>query len=101
MGHDIDNSGGVVDRGRLHGGDLMLAQGLAHNVEPATEWCVTKDCWAARLPSGGIVASIDFSGLTSSTCALAVGAGHLSQGSILRKYWVFGREPLKRLQKNR
>src|SRR5262249_9099959 len=33
---------GFVDRGGLHGGDLVLAQGLAHNVEPAREWGITE-----------------------------------------------------------
>src|SRR5262249_12952216 len=38
MGEDRaepDNPTRLVNRGGLHGRDLMLAQGLAHNVEPA------------------------------------------------------------------
>ena len=31
----IDDAGVLVDRSSLHGGDLMLAQGLAHDLEPA------------------------------------------------------------------
>jgi hypothetical protein len=40
---DIDDAGCMVDGGCLHGGDLMLAQGLADNVEPTGERRVAKD----------------------------------------------------------
>jgi hypothetical protein len=39
---DTDDTGCMVDVGRLHGGDLMLAQGLADNVEPTGERRVAK-----------------------------------------------------------
>jgi hypothetical protein len=32
----------LIDRGGLHGGDLMLAQRLAHNVEPTRERHITE-----------------------------------------------------------
>ena len=34
-GRQIDRASGLVDGGHLHGSDLMLAQGLAYNVETA------------------------------------------------------------------
>src|SRR5438046_4247901 len=33
----IHRSSGLVDRGRLYSGDLVLAQGLAHDLEPARQ----------------------------------------------------------------
>ena len=45
--------------------------------EPAGERCVTKDLLGRPLPSTGIVATIDFFGLTNSTCALASAAAKL------------------------
>ena len=34
-GRQIDRAGGLVDRRGLYGGDFMLTQGFAHDVEPA------------------------------------------------------------------
>ena len=76
-GRNIDKSDCMVDRGCLHSGDLMSAQGLAYNVEPAGERCVTKDLLGRTFTVRRIVATIDFSGLTSSTCALASAAAKL------------------------
>src|SRR6516165_3361074 len=37
-----DNSGGLVNRSGLHRSDLMLAQSLAHDVEPARQRGITE-----------------------------------------------------------
>ena len=55
----------------------MLAQGLADNVEAAGERRVTKDLLGRPFTDPGMVATIDFSGLTSSACALASAAARL------------------------
>jgi hypothetical protein len=39
---EIDDAVGLIDRRRLHGGDLMLAKSLAHHIEPARRRCVAK-----------------------------------------------------------
>ena len=36
-GRQIDDARGLIDRGGLHRRDLMLAQGLAHDVEAARQ----------------------------------------------------------------
>jgi len=46
-GGQVDQSGVAVDRRGLHGGDLVLAQGLAHDVETTGQRCI------APLPSPG------------------------------------------------
>ena len=59
-GRQIDDACAVVDRRGLHGGDLMLAQGLAHDVEPARQWRIAKRPpqwrrsihWSAARPDG-------------------------------------------------
>ena len=38
----------LVDGGGLHGGDLMLAQGLAHDVEPACQRGIAEQPLGAR-----------------------------------------------------
>jgi hypothetical protein len=41
-GAEPDNARGVIDRSGLHRRDLMLAQGLAHNVEATLERRIAK-----------------------------------------------------------
>jgi hypothetical protein len=36
-GREIDDAGGLIDRGGLYGSNLMLAQGLADDIEPARQ----------------------------------------------------------------
>src|SRR5262245_9592310 len=67
----IDHAGALIDRGRLQGGDLVLPQCLAHDVEPAREWCIAEAALALPWPAGAVVAVSDFSGLMSSAWALA------------------------------
>ena len=53
---EIDDPGGLIDGGRLYRGNLMLAQNLAHNVEPTRQWRVAKGLfrlsWFARADGG-------------------------------------------------
>src|SRR5690349_4772787 len=39
---EIDYAGRLIDRGSLHGRDLMLSESLAHDIQPARQWRVTK-----------------------------------------------------------
>ncbi len=39
---ELDLAAGLVDRGGLDGGDLVLAEALAHDVEPAGERGIAK-----------------------------------------------------------
>ena len=41
-GRQIDDAGDVIDRRSLHGRDFTLAQGLAHDVEPARKRRITE-----------------------------------------------------------
>jgi len=81
-GRQIDRASGLVDGGRLHGSDLMLPQGLAHDVEPARQRGIA-NVWSA-LPVDWMVPVRDFSGLMSSTCALARAAAKLAIDSLDR-----------------
>src|SRR5262249_8612557 len=51
-GGQIDHAGGLIDRGRLQDGDLVLPQRLAHDVEPAGEWCMGEAALALPWPAG-------------------------------------------------
>ena len=77
-----DKPGSLVNRGRLQGGDFMLAQCFTDNVEPIRQGGIAEDLLAAPLPSGRMVATIDFSGLMSSTCARASAAARLPIDSL-------------------
>ena len=46
-GRQIDDAGCLIDCGRLHGGDLMLAQGLAHDLKPAGQRRIAELPWTA------------------------------------------------------
>src|SRR3954468_16268868 len=63
-----------VDRGGLHGRDLMPAQALAHELQPPRERGIAKAALSPARDGEGIVAAQDFSGLASSACALASAA---------------------------
>ena len=70
-----DNATGLIDRGCLHRGDLMLAEGLAHDIEPARQRRrITERPFslAAAIRSDG--PGQDFFGLTSWAWALASAA---------------------------
>src|SRR5215468_4064537 len=45
-----DNASTLVNRGNLHRGDLMLAQGLADDVEPARQRGITESLFSPTLP---------------------------------------------------
>ena len=47
---ETDEAGGLVDRGGLDGRDLMLAQGLAHDVEPARQRGIAKGLFRSARP---------------------------------------------------
>jgi hypothetical protein len=49
----------------------MVAQRLAHNVETARQWRIRERLFSPTRPSLRMVATSDFSGLTSSPWALA------------------------------
>src|SRR5262249_35440117 len=51
-GGQIDHASGLIDRGRLKGGDLMLSQRLAHDVEPAGERRIAEAALAVPWPAG-------------------------------------------------
>ena len=53
-GGQVDDARALVDRGGLHGGDLMLAQGLAHDVETARQRGIAERLFCLRPvhPSG-------------------------------------------------
>src|SRR5690348_13560990 len=46
-GGEIDNARRLVDRGGLHRGDLMLAQSLTHDLEPARQRRIAEQPCAA------------------------------------------------------
>ena len=41
-GRELDVAGGLVDRGGLDGGDLLLAQALADNIEAAGQGSIAE-----------------------------------------------------------
>ena len=77
-GREIDDAGGLIDRRGLYCGDLMLAQGLAHDIEPTRERSIPKRLFSPSLSIRTDVATSDFSGLISSACALASAAAKLA-----------------------
>ena len=90
-GGQIDHPGGLVDGGGLHGGNLMLPERLAHDVEATGEGRITE---ARSGPSPGAAGRIeavsDFSGLTSSAWALAsaeaIGPRSLDRGMVALRH---------------
>jgi hypothetical protein len=69
-GGEADKPRLIVDICRLDGCDLMTAERLAHDLEAARERRIAKGLiMIARMAR--MVATSDFSGLVSSTCALA------------------------------
>ena len=72
-----DKPGSLVNQGRLQGRDFMLAQCFTDNVEPIRQRGIAEDLLGRTSASGRMVASIDFSGLMSSTCARARAAAKL------------------------
>ena len=57
-GRQIDRAGGLVDGGRLHGSDLVLSQGLAHDVEPARQRRIAKRLLRPTDPTGSSLPAI-------------------------------------------
>ena len=51
-GRELDHAGRLIDGGGLYGGDLVLAERLAHDVEPAGERRVAKAALAVPWPAG-------------------------------------------------
>ena len=51
-GGQIDHTGRLVDGGGLHGRDLVLTEGLAHDVEAAGERRITKAALPLPWPAG-------------------------------------------------
>ena len=68
----IDDAGRLIDRGGLNGGDLVVTQRLAHDVEATGERGIPEGRVRPPLPvRSGLSRSTTFPGLTSSPCALA------------------------------
>ena len=70
-GGQTDDAGRLIDRRGLHRCDLMLAERLAHDIEAVGERGIAEAPLPLPCSPGGIMAVSDFSGLTSSACALA------------------------------
>src|SRR5262245_33007204 len=51
-GGQMDHPGGLIDRGRLKGGDLVLTQRLAHDIEPTGERRIAEAALAVSRPAG-------------------------------------------------
>ena len=64
---------GLVDRGGLHHGDLVLAERLAHEIEARSRAVRSESFVRSPAPrrSSRMVAVMVFSGLTRTVCALA------------------------------
>jgi hypothetical protein len=71
----IDDAGGLIDRRGLDGRDLMLAERLAHDLKTARERGIPEQS-LRRIWCLAIEPIRDFSGLESSTCALASAAAN-------------------------
>src|SRR6516164_3865351 len=82
--NESDNARGLVNRSRLHGRDLMLAQRLAHDLQAARQGAQRNERSVAPEASDRMVPTRDFSGLTSSACALAKAAAMLPIDSLER-----------------
>ena len=83
-GGQIDHASWLVDRGGLQGGDLMLPQCLAHDVEATRERRVAEAALAPPARPVRMVAVSDFSGLMSSACALAKAEASAATDSLDR-----------------
>src|SRR5262245_34490516 len=44
-GGQVDHAGCWIDGGCLHRCDLVLAERLAHDIEPAREWCIAESAF--------------------------------------------------------
>jgi len=51
-GGQIDHAGGVVDGGRLHDRNFVLAERFTHNVEAAGEWGIAEAALTLPWPTG-------------------------------------------------
>ena len=72
----IDDAGGLIERGGLDGRDLMLAERLAHDIEPACERGIAEQPLRRVGRFGFDRPDQGFSGLESSICALASAAAN-------------------------
>ena len=82
-GGEAKQTGLLVNLRCLDRRDLMPAKALAHDVQPARQRGIAEA--AVRFPGeGGPVATSDFSGFVSSTCALARAAAMVAIVSLER-----------------
>jgi hypothetical protein len=51
-GREVDEPARLIDRRGLDGGDLVLAQRLAHNLETTREWCIAESPLLLPSPLG-------------------------------------------------
>jgi hypothetical protein len=86
-GRQVDQPGILIDRGSLHGRNLVPAEALAHQIKATREWSIAKRRSFVR-KGERIVPMSDFSGFVSSACALASAAAIAPIDSLER--WMRG-----------